>query len=71
MHVQGNVDYIKSHNPEINPSKLEVNPNSIEIIKFTANQNKRKKHSENIIYRQAEPYSFMWGCLGNHKELIF
>jgi glycosyltransferase involved in cell wall biosynthesis len=36
-----NVDYLIKHNPEINPKKIEVNPNSIEPVKQYITEGKR------------------------------
>ncbi len=45
---KANVDYILKHNPQINSSKIEVNPNSLEPVEvnFTLNERKqvRKKY---------------------------
>jgi glycosyltransferase involved in cell wall biosynthesis len=38
---QANVDFIRKNNPEINPDKLEINPNSIEPIEFLMSQNQK------------------------------
>lgn len=32
---QANIDFVKKHNPEVNPNKIEINPNSIEPKKST------------------------------------
>ena len=46
---QANVDYIISNNPQINPEKVEICPNSIEIIDKSASEEERirirKKYS--------------------------
>lgn len=39
---QANVDYVIKHNPEINPSIVEVCPNSIEVIDKSVSPDKRK-----------------------------
>lgn len=38
---QANVDYVLKHNPEINPEKVEVCPNSIDYIDMTITENER------------------------------
>lgn len=37
-----NVKYILTHNPEVSPSKIEVNPNSIEPLEFTLSDDEQK-----------------------------
>ena len=43
---QANVDYIVKHNPEINPEKVEVCPNSIEVIDKSVDDRTRKSIRE-------------------------
>lgn len=38
---QANVDYVIKHNPEVDPSKVEVCPNSIEVIDKSVNEKTR------------------------------
>ena len=40
---QANVDYVIKHNPEVDPSLVEVCPNSIEVIDKSADDETRKK----------------------------
>ena len=39
---QANVDYVVKHNPEVDPKKVEVCPNSIEVIDKSIDENTRK-----------------------------
>lgn len=39
---QANVDYIIQHNPEINPKKVEICPNCIEVVDKSVDENTRK-----------------------------
>ena len=45
---QANVDFVLRHNPEVDPNKLEINPNSIDpkdnLITFEQKQNIKKKY---------------------------
>ncbi|WP_316802133.1 glycosyltransferase family 4 protein [Pedobacter nototheniae] len=38
-----NVDFLLKHNPEVNPNKVEVNPNTIEPIHFNFTQEEKNK----------------------------
>ena len=38
-----NVDYVIEHNPDVNPKKIEVCPNSIEVVDMSVDENTRKK----------------------------
>lgn len=38
---QANVDYVLKHNPEINPEKVEICPNSIEVVDMSVNEKTR------------------------------
>lgn len=40
---QANVDYILKHNPEVNSNKVEICPNSIEVIEYYEEIEKREK----------------------------
>jgi len=46
---KANVDFILNHNPEVNPNKLEINPNSIKprkrVITFNQKQNIKTKYA--------------------------
>lgn len=38
---QANVDYVLKHNPEINPEKVEVCPNSVEVVDMSVDEETR------------------------------
>ena len=40
---QANVDYVLKHNPEINPEKVEICPNSVEVIDMSVDEEARNK----------------------------
>ena len=40
---KANVDYILTHNPEVNPSSVEVCPNSVDVIDMSVNERIRKE----------------------------
>lgn len=40
---QANVDYILSHNPEINPGKVEICPNSVEVVDMSVDEKTRNE----------------------------
>lgn len=43
---QANVDYVIKHNPEVNPSKVEICPNSIEVIDKSVDEDTRRNIRE-------------------------
>ena len=40
---KANVDYILTHNPEVNPSNVEVCPNSVDVIDMSVNERTRQE----------------------------
>lgn len=40
---QANVDYVLKHNPEINPEKVEICPNSVEVVDMSVDEETRNK----------------------------
>ena len=38
---QANVDYVLKHNPEINPEKVEICPNSVEVVDMSVDEKTR------------------------------
>jgi len=66
-----NVDFIKKHNPEINPDKLEVNPNTIEPVSL--NFNKDQKSGVRLKYRIPlnTPVFVYGGSLGKPQGIDF
>lgn len=40
---QANVDYVRKHNPEVNPAIVEVCPNSCDVIDMSVDENARKQ----------------------------
>lgn len=40
---QANVDYVLKHNPEINPEKVEICPNSVEVIDMSVDEKTRNE----------------------------
>lgn len=40
---QANVDYVLKHNPEINPEKVEICPNSVEVVDMSVDEKTRDK----------------------------
>ena len=79
---KANVDYVLSHNPELDPSKVEVCPNSIEVIDKSVNKETRvairKKYNIPInkkvfVYGgnlgKPQGVPFLIQCLENCKNL--
>lgn len=78
---QANVDYLVRHNPEINPNKFEINPNSIEpdslTISLTEKQSTRERYGiplDAIAYiyggnlGKPQGIDFLLEVLANHKQ---
>lgn len=40
---QANVDYVLKHNPEINPGKVEICPNSVEVVDMSVDEKTRNE----------------------------
>lgn len=40
---QANVDYVLKHNPEINPEKVEICPNSVEVVDMSVDEETRRE----------------------------
>lgn len=40
---QANVDYVIKHNPEVNPEKVEICPNSVEVVDMSVDEETRNK----------------------------
>ena len=40
---QANVDYVLKHNPEVDPSRVEICPNSIEVVDMSVDEETRRK----------------------------
>lgn len=68
---QANVDYLLQHNPQINPSKVHINPNSFEIISNNGNtNNKQDIYGKYAISMQATTFVY-GGNLGKPQNIPF
>lgn len=65
---QANVDYVIKHNPEIDPAKVEICPNCIEVIDKSVDEQTRISIRKNMGFRLTKKYSYMVEISVNHKE---
>ena len=68
---QANVDYVLKHNPEVDPTKVEVCPNSIEVIdKSVDKETKRKIRAKYGISLEKKVFIY-GGNLGKPQDIPF
>ena len=68
---QANVDYVIKHNPEVDPSLVEVCPNSIEVIDKSADDETRKKIREKYNIPLGKKVFVYGGNLGKPQGIPF
>ena len=68
---QANVDYVLAHNPEIDPSKVEICPNSIEIQDMTITAEERTAIREKYGIPQDKKVFVYGGNLGRPQGIPF
>ena len=68
---QANVDYILAHNPEIDPGKVEICPNSIEIQDMTISAEERYAIREKYSIPQDKKVFVYGGNLGKPQGIPF
>ena len=68
---QANVDYVIKHNPEVNPEKVEVCPNSIEVEDKSVDGNKKKKIREKYEIPLDKKVFIYGGNLGKPQGIPF
>ena len=68
---QANVDYVIKHNPEIDPKKVEVCPNSIEVIDKSVDSKTRKKIREKYDIPLDKKVFVYGGNLGKPQGMPF
>lgn len=68
---QGNLDYLINHNPEIKNSKVEINPNTIEIREIAINKKEREKRKEELNINKESIVFMFGGNLGKPQGIDF
>jgi len=68
---QANVDYVLTHNPEVDPSKVEICPNSIEIQDMTITAEERTAIREKYGIPQDKKVFVYGGNLGRPQGIPF
>ena len=68
---QANVDYVLAHNPEIDPAKVEICPNSIEIQDMTITAEERSAIREKYGIPQDKKVFVYGGNLGRPQGIPF
>lgn len=66
-----NVSFVLTHNPEVNPKKVEVNPNTIEPIKFNYSDEEKKAIREKYNIPADRKVFVYGGNLGKPQGLDF
>ena len=66
-----NVSFVLTHNPEVNPKKVEVNPNTIEPIKFSYSDEEKKAIREKYNIPADRKVFVYGGNLGKPQGLDF
>lgn len=66
-----NVNFVLAHNPEVNPQKVEVNPNTIEPIKFSYSDYEKKIIREKYSIPANRKVLVYGGNLGKPQGLDF
>lgn len=68
---QANVDFVVKHNPEINPGKVEVNPNTIEPVVFNYSDDQKENIREKYHIPAGKKVFVYGGNLGKPQGLDF
>lgn len=68
---QANVDYLLAHNPEVDPAKVEICPNSIEIQDMTITAEQRREIREKYGIPQDKKVFVYGGNLGRPQGVPF
>jgi len=68
---QANVDYVLRHNPEVNPSKVEICPNSIEVQDMSITPEQRREIREKYGIPQDKKVFVYGGNLGRPQGIPF
>lgn len=66
-----NVEFVLKHNPEINPNKVEVNPNTIEPVTFNYSEEEKKAIREKYKVPTDKKVLVYGGNLGKPQGLDF
>ena len=66
-----NVEYLIKHNPEIDPGKVEINPNSLELVPSEADPSEREKILSKYSIPLDKPVFIYGGSLGKPQGLDF
>lgn len=67
---KANVDYILTHNPEVNPSSVEVCPNSVDVIDMSVNERIRKEIRSKYDIPLDKTVFVYGGNLGDRKSVV-
>lgn len=68
---QANVDYIIKHNPDIDPQKVHVNPNTIEIVENVISEEKKREIKEKYNIPLNSKTFIYGGNLGRPQDIPF
>lgn len=68
---QANVDYLIKHNPDIDKSKLHINPNSFEVQNFKKDEQKRKNIYKKYSIPETATTFLYGGNLGKPQDIPF
>ena len=68
---QANVDYVIKHNPEVDPSIVEVCPNSVEVIDKSVDDETRKQIREKYGIPLNRKVFVYGGNLGKPQGVLF
>lgn len=68
---QANVDYVIKHNPEVDPTIVEVCPNSIEVVDKSVDEETRKQIREKYCIPQDKKVFVYGGNLGKPQGIPF
>ncbi len=68
---QANVDYVIKHNPEVNPAKIEICPNSTDLIDMSCSEEDRKEIRIKYGIPQDKTVFIYGGNLGKPQDIPF
>jgi len=68
---KANVDYVLEHNPELLPHKVEINPNSLEGIKFNISESDKVAIRREYNLPEGVPLCIYGGNLGKPQGIDF
>lgn len=68
---QANVDYVLAHNPEVDPGKVEICPNSVEIVDMSVSAEQRREIREKYGIPQDKKVFVYGGNLGRPQGIPF